>query len=52
MEDVYLIEGARTPFGTYMGELRNTSAAELAIIAGREALKRSGADASAFDSVG
>lgn len=51
MEEVYIVEGARTPFGTYLGELRNTSAAELAITAGREALKRAGVEAGAFDSV-
>ncbi|MFN3429498.1 MAG: thiolase family protein [Candidatus Sericytochromatia bacterium] len=51
MEDVYLVQGARTPFGTYMGELRHTSAAELAVLAGREAIKRSGAEPAAFDSV-
>jgi acetyl-CoA C-acetyltransferase len=51
MEDVYLVQGARTPFGTYMGELRNTSAAELAILAGREAIQRAGVEPAAFDSV-
>jgi acetyl-CoA C-acetyltransferase len=51
MEDVYLVQGARTPFGTYMGELRHTSAAELAILAGREAIQRAGVEPAAFDSV-
>lgn len=50
MEEIYLIEGARTPFGTYMGELRHKSAAELAIIAGGEALKRAGVKGEALDS--
>ena len=38
MQELYLVEGARTPFGTYMGELKVVSSATLAITAGREAL--------------
>ncbi len=49
--DIYLVEGARTPFGTYQGELRVVSAAQLAITAGKGALARAGVDAAEFDSV-
>ncbi|MDB5099928.1 MAG: 3-ketoacyl-CoA thiolase [Cyanobacteria bacterium RYN_339] len=49
--ELYLIDGARTPFGTYMGELRHLSAPALAITAGREAISRSGAKPEDFDSV-
>lgn len=48
---LYLVEGARTPIGTYMGELRHLSAAQLALTAGRGALTRSGVAASEFDAV-
>jgi acetyl-CoA C-acetyltransferase len=48
---LYLVEGARTPFGTYMGELRHLSAAQLAITAGKAALTRAGVAPDAVDSV-
>lgn len=40
--DIVVLGGARTPFGTFMGALRDVSAIELGAIAAREALKRSG----------
>ncbi|MEB3195847.1 MAG: thiolase family protein [Candidatus Sericytochromatia bacterium] len=48
---LYLVDGARTPFGTYMGELRHLSAADLAIAATREALSRARVAPDAFDAV-
>lgn len=48
---LYLVEGARTPFGTYMGELRHLSATQLALTAAQGALARSSAVASEFDAV-
>jgi acetyl-CoA C-acetyltransferase len=50
-QELYLVEGARTPFGTYLGELKVVSAASLAITAGREALKRAGVGPEQVDSV-
>jgi acetyl-CoA C-acetyltransferase len=49
--ELYLIDGARTPFGTYMGELRHLSAASLAITASKEALTRSGVKPEDVDAV-
>lgn len=42
MTDIYLIEGARTPFGTFGGSLKDVNVTELGAIAAREAIKRSG----------
>ena len=47
--ELYLLGGARTPFGTYGGSLRNVDAVTLGSIAAREALERSGIPASAID---
>src|SRR5712691_13415074 len=41
MKDIVIIDGARTPFGTYGGALRDTSATDLGVVAAKEALKRS-----------
>src|SRR5574340_666624 len=49
--DVVVLGGARTPFGTFMGSLKDVSATELGAIAAREALKRSGVDAKNVDQV-
>ncbi|MFK2826778.1 acetyl-CoA C-acetyltransferase [Bacillus sp. B190/17] len=42
MDAVYLIEGARTPFGTFGGSLKEVSDIELGAAASKEAIKRSG----------
>ncbi|MBM7702513.1 acetyl-CoA C-acetyltransferase [Metabacillus iocasae] len=42
MRDVYILEGARTPIGTFGGALKDINPTELGIIASKEALKRSG----------
>jgi acetyl-CoA acetyltransferase family protein len=40
--DVVILGGARTPFGTFGGSLRDVSAIDLGVIAARGALERSG----------
>jgi acetyl-CoA acetyltransferase family protein len=49
--DVVVLGGARTPFGTFMGSLKNTSAIELGAIAAQAALERSGVPAGEVDQV-
>ena len=41
-QDIVVLGGARTPFGTFMGSLKDISAIDLGAIAAKEALKRSG----------
>ncbi len=50
-DSIYLVAGARTPFGSFMGDLRHFSAAELAIVCGQAVLERARVDASAIDSI-
>jgi acetyl-CoA acetyltransferase family protein len=49
--EIVIVDGARTPFGTFGGTLRDVSATELAIVASREALKRSGVEPTMIDAV-
>ena len=49
--DIVVLGGARTPFGTFMGSLKDTSAIDLGAIAAGAALKRSGVDAKDIDQV-
>ena len=49
--DIVVLGGARTPFGTFMGTLRDISAIDLATIASKEALTRAGLAASDVDQV-
>src|SRR6266568_8962675 len=51
MKDIVLIDGARTPFGTFGGALRETSATELGVIAAKAALERSKVDPKQIDQV-
>src|SRR5438093_5690120 len=51
MKDIVLIDGARTPFGTFGGALRDTSATELGVIAAKAALERSKVDPKHIDQV-
>ena len=51
MKDIVLIDGARTPFGTFGGALRDTSATELGVIAAKAALERSKVDPKQIDQV-
>src|SRR6476646_10465551 len=47
--DVVVLGGARTPFGVFMGSLKDVSAIELGAIAARGALERSGVDPKEVD---
>jgi acetyl-CoA acetyltransferase family protein len=49
--DVVVLSGARTPFGVFMGSLKDVSAIELGAIAARGALERSGVDPKEVDQV-
>ena len=51
MKAVYLLDGARTPFGTYGGALSSETATRLGALAGTEALKRAGVAANHVDNV-
>lgn len=51
MKAVYLVEGARTPFGSFGGSLTNVSDIDLGVIASKEALKRSNVSANEIDQV-
>src|SRR5213594_2003739 len=51
MKDIVLIDGARTPFGTFGGALRDTSATELGVIAAKAALERSKVDPKRIDQI-
>ena len=42
MKDIVIVDGARTPMAEYNGHFADTSAIDLAVIAAREALSRSG----------
>ncbi len=48
-DDVYLIDGRRTPFGAYCGSLSTVSPTDLAIHAARAAIEAAGLDAGAID---
>ncbi len=49
--DVVILGGARTPFGTFMGSLRDVSAIDLAATASRAAIERSKVDPAEIDQV-
>lgn len=51
MEDVYIVNGARTPIGSFLGEFSNISAPTLGSVAIQGALKRARLDASAIQQV-
>ena len=51
MEDVVILGGARTAFGTYGGGLRDVSATDLGVIASKGALARSKLSAEKIDQV-
>jgi acetyl-CoA C-acetyltransferase len=42
MNDVYIISGARTPFGTFGGSLKEVTSEELGVTAAKEAIRRAG----------
>src|SRR5262245_50972509 len=47
--DVVIVAGARTPMARYTGAFSDVSAIDLAALASREAVKRSGANPAEFD---
>ena len=49
--DIVVLGGARTPFGTFMGTLKDVSAIDLATVASGEAIKRAGVAPSDIDQV-
>ncbi|MCH8300360.1 MAG: thiolase family protein [Candidatus Marinimicrobia bacterium] len=49
--DIVILEGVRTPFGSFGGSLRKMTATELGIIAAKGAIERSGITADKIDSV-
>src|ERR671937_3036583 len=51
VKDVVVIDGARTPFGTFGGALRDVSATDLGIVAAKAALERSKVDPKQIDQV-
>jgi acetyl-CoA acyltransferase 2 len=51
MEDVVIIDGARTAFGALNGGLKGVTATELGLAAGREALRRSAVEPETIDHV-
>src|SRR5438874_4533026 len=48
-QDIAIVNGARTPMGRYCGKLRDFTAMELAAIASKEAIRRSGVSANEID---
>jgi acetyl-CoA acetyltransferase family protein len=50
-ETIYVVDGARTPFGAFGGGLKDISAIDLGAIAAKGALERSGTPAEAVDHV-
>lgn len=51
MTEVFLINGARTAFGSFGGSLKDVTAQQLGVVAAKGALKRSGIDVSKVDNV-
>ena len=49
--EVVVLEGARTPFGTFGGVLKDVTPTDLAVIAAKEALRRSGVEPAMIDNV-
>ncbi len=50
-EGIFIVEGARTPMTTFLGELSGKTAVELGALAATEALRRSGAEPDRMDHV-
>lgn len=51
MQDIYIIDGARTPVGILQGSLSDISAIDLGVIAARGAIERSGVNPQLIDQV-
>jgi acetyl-CoA acyltransferase 2 len=50
-KDIYVVDGARTPFGAFGGAFKDTSAIDLGAVAAKEALDRSETPAAEVDQV-
>ncbi len=50
-QDIYILDGARTPVGVLQGSLSDVSAIDLAVIAAKGAIERSGVDPRLIDQV-
>lgn len=51
MKDIYIVSGARTPIGDFLGALSPLSGVELGTIAAREVVKRAGVPSEALEEV-
>ena len=51
MQDIYIIDGARTPSATFMGSFSDVSAVDLSVVATKGALQRSNVDPKLIDQV-
>ncbi len=51
VRDIVLVDGARTPFGTFCGSLKDHSAIDLGVVASKEALQRAGVSPQDVDQV-
>jgi len=51
LEEVVIVGACRTPIGDFMGSLKDISARDLAIIAGKEAIARAGIDHESIDEI-
>ncbi|MBW1872343.1 MAG: acetyl-CoA C-acyltransferase, partial [Deltaproteobacteria bacterium] len=51
MRDVFIMEGCRTAIGSFGGMYMNLRAADLGVVAAKDAMRRAGAPADAFDDV-
>src|SRR5436305_2727973 len=51
MQEIYIIDGARTPVGVLQGSLSDVSAIDLGVVAAQGALERSGVDPKLVDQV-
>jgi acetyl-CoA acetyltransferase family protein len=51
IDDIVILDGARTPIGSFLGGLSRVSATKLGTIASKGAVERSGIDAASIDAV-
>ena len=51
MREVVIVSACRTPIGKFMGQFKDVAARDLAITAGKEAIRRAGIDASMIEDV-
>src|SRR5579884_1061130 len=50
-KNIYVLDGARTPFGAFGGAFKEVSATELGVVAAGGAIERSGVSAGDIDAV-